>query len=201
MSARGILLFHVAAAAVLTMTAVFPYGCGNTHGSEPNQNEEEGAPPMTIKLTSAAFEAGKPIPKQYTGEGNDISPALAWSDLPEGTKEMALICDDPDAPRKEPWVHWVLAKIPADANGLAEGASAAKADKHPEGMVEGKNDFGTIGYQGPMPPPGKAHRYFFRLYALDTSLEVKQGLTKADLLKAMDGHILATGELMGTYER
>ena len=115
------------------------------------------------------------------------------SGVPAGTKELALICDDPDAPRKEPWVHWVLAKVPADANGLPEGAAS--------GPWSGMNDFGKTGYTGPMPPPGKVHHYYFRLYALDASLELKGPPSKAELLKAMEGHVLAYGELVGKYER
>lgn len=188
----------VAAAAIVA--CLWPTGCGQTDAKD-DKDDPKGSPPVTIKLTSTSFEAGKPLPKKCTGQGDDISPQLAWTDLPEGTKELAIICDDPDAPRTEPWVHWVLAKIPADAGKLAEGASSAKTGKHPEGMTDGKNDFKTIGYQGPMPPPGKEHRYFFRIYALDAAITVPAEPTKADVLKAMEGHVLATGELMGTYKR
>jgi hypothetical protein len=156
---------------------------------------------MSIRVTSTAFEQGKPIPRKYTGQGEDISPPLSWKDIPPDTKELALICDDPDAPRAQPWVHWVLGKIPSGIGGLEEGASSAKARKSPPGMAEGKNDSGTIGYQGPMPPPGKAHRYYFRVYALDVTLTPADVADKPTLLAAMKGHILATGELMGTYQR
>ncbi len=156
--------------------------------------------PASIALSSAGFAPNGPIPAKYTGEGQDLSPPLAWSNLPAGTKELALICDDPDAPRKDPWVHWVLAGIPADAPGLPEGASSAKAGRKAPG-VDGQTDWGTAGYQGPMPPPGKPHRYFFRLYALDAKLGVSGEPTKAQLLAAMQGHVLATGELVGTYQR
>jgi hypothetical protein len=170
-------------------------------GKQASTSQTQGAPPMSVNVTSSAFAAGQPIPRKYTGQGEDISPPLAWSNVPSGTKELALICDDPDAPRAQPWVHWVLAKIPAGTSALEEGASSAKAGKSPPGMAEGKNDFGTIGYQGPMPPPGKAHRYYFRLYALDVALTAGDVADKPTLLAAMKGHILATGELMGTYQR
>ncbi len=160
--------------------------------------------PTKIKLTSPAFDEGQPIPKKYTGEGEDVSPPLEWSKLPEGTKELALICDDPDAPRKDPWVHWVICKIPADAKGLPEGVEAVAKPKQPAGTVQGKNswpDGENVGYRGPMPPPGKPHRYFFKLLALDQPLDAPPGLTKEALLEKTSGHVLGEGQLLGTYER
>ena len=149
---------------------------------------------MTIEVSSPAFEPGGPIPRKYAGEGQDVSPTLSWSGLPEETKEIALICDDPDAPRPKPWVHWVVYKIPADRAGLPEGSV--------QGAIEGENDFGVTGYGGPMPPKGHGvHHYHFKVYALDTELEAAAGLTKDQLLEAMEGHVLAEGELVGTYER
>ena len=149
---------------------------------------------MSIEVSSPAFEPGGVIPRQYTGEGQDVSPALNWADLPEGTREIALICDDPDAPRPEPWVHWVLYKIPADRTGLPEGGT--------EGAFEGENDFGRASYGGPMPPRGHGiHQYHFKVYALNAELEAVGSLTKDQLLEAMEGHILDEGELVGTYER
>ncbi|HID74625.1 MAG TPA: YbhB/YbcL family Raf kinase inhibitor-like protein [Planctomycetaceae bacterium] len=160
---------------------------------------------MGIQLTSSAFAPGEPIPRQYTGEGQDCSPPLAWTGLPEGTGELALICDDPDAPTPEAWVHWVIYKIPPDTTELPEGVAKTAQLSQPPGAVQGKNSWPsgqTIGYRGPMPPPGHGvHRYYFRLYALDTPLDVPPGATKAELLQAMEGHILAQGELMGTYQR
>lgn len=170
-------------------------------GRHSGEGKTQGEPPMSISVTSTAFAAGQPIPRKYTGQGQDISPPLQWSNVPAGTKELALICDDPDAPRAQPWVHWVLARIPSGTSALEEGASSAKAGKSPPGMAEGKNDFGTMGYQGPMPPPGKPHRYYFRLYALDKTLTAEDAADKPTLLAAMKGHVLATGELMGTYQR
>jgi Raf kinase inhibitor-like YbhB/YbcL family protein len=149
---------------------------------------------MGIEVSSPAFEPGGSIPRKHTGEGQDVSPALRWCGLPEGTKEIALICDDPDAPRAEPWVHWVVYKIPAERTGLPEGGA-------PEAL-EGKNDFGAQGYGGPMPPRSHGvHHYHFKIYALDAELEAVTGLTKDRLLEAIEGHILDEGELIGTYER
>jgi Raf kinase inhibitor-like YbhB/YbcL family protein len=153
---------------------------------------------MTLKLTSTAFENGQPIPARYTGEGADMSPPLQRSGAPQGTKSLALICDDPDAPAGT-WVHWVLWNLPAATKQLDE--HVAKTATLPNGACQGSNDFPGIGYDGPMPPPGKPHRYFFKLYALDTTLSLKAGATKQDLLDAMKGHIVAEGQLMGTYHR
>ncbi|MFH0793516.1 MAG: YbhB/YbcL family Raf kinase inhibitor-like protein [bacterium] len=147
-----------------------------------------------LTLRSSAFEPGARIPKKYSGEGSDTSPALMWEGTPDGTKEFALVCDDPDAPTAEPWVHWIVYGIPAGRGSLPEGSAA--------GNKEGKNSWGRISYGGPMPPPGHGtHRYFFRLYALDKTLDLKPGATKKELLSAMKDHILAQGELMGTYSR
>lgn len=147
-----------------------------------------------IQVTSSAFAPGSAIPVQYTGEGADRSPPLAWSAPPAGTAELALICDDPDAPTPEPWVHWVAYGIPADSRGMAEGASS--------GSIQGKNSWGKLGYGGPMPPKGHGvHHYHFQLYALDTKLGADPGLTKDALLAKMRGHIVAEGKLTGTYER
>ncbi|HUT55471.1 MAG TPA: YbhB/YbcL family Raf kinase inhibitor-like protein [bacterium] len=149
---------------------------------------------VAITVTSTAFEAGKPIPKRYTGEGENVSPPLAWPGAPAGTKELALICDDPDAPRPQPFVHWVLYGIPPTVTSLQEAATGAATD--------GLNGRGQPGYTGPMPPPGSGpHHYHFKIYALDAALGLKPGLTKTELLKSMEGHILAQGELIGTYER
>ena len=159
---------------------------------------------MTIQITSSAFTQGQPIPKKYTGEGDDVSPPLTWSNLPEKTKELALICDDPDAP-EWPWVHWVIYKIPADTKGLPEGVPRKSQPKEPAGAVQGKNSWPEgedIGYRGPMPPPGHGvHHYHFKLYALDAPLAAEPGLEKKALLEKIEGHVLAEGELMGTYQR
>jgi len=151
-----------------------------------------------MKLSSTAFSAQGEIPQRYTCEGDDIAPALAWSELPAGTKSLALIVDDPDAPDpaapKRTWVHWVLFGIAPTSSGLPEGGKA------PAGAKEGLNDWHRTGYGGPCPPIGR-HRYFFKLYALDTTLPDLQQPNKAVLEKAMQGHVLAQAELMGTYQK
>ncbi len=149
---------------------------------------------MTMQIRSSAFDAGSRIPRRHTGEGEDTSPALDWSGAPEGTRELALICDDPDAPTPKPWVHWVLYKIPADLTSLAEGDSG--------GGLKGRNDFGRTGHGGPLPPPGHGvHHYRFKIYALNQELSLQAGATKEELLEAMQVHVLAEGELVATYER
>jgi Raf kinase inhibitor-like YbhB/YbcL family protein len=153
---------------------------------------------MSIELTSPSFQPGATIPKQYTGDGADRSPPLRWSEPPAGTKSLALICADPDAPGGT-WVHWVIFNLPAQARELEEGV--ATTDVLGNGAKQGKNDFDKIGYGGPAPPKGKPHRYFFKLYALDTTLDLPAGASKAQLDKAMKGHVLAEGQLMGTYGR
>jgi Raf kinase inhibitor-like YbhB/YbcL family protein len=152
----------------------------------------EGEVEMAIQVTSTAFNEGSTIPKKHTCDGQDISPQLSWSGVPEGTKSLALIVDDPDAPVGT-FVHWVLYDIPADIRELPEGVQGVG--------VQGTNDFRRSGYNGPCPPRGPAHRYYFKVYALDTTLGLKAGARKADVEKAMQGHILAWGQLMGKYGR
>ncbi len=146
-----------------------------------------------MRLVSPAFDEGAAIPKKFTGDGMDVSPPLNWTDAPRETRSFALICDDPDAPRGT-WVHWVLFNIPADAASLGEGGRA-------EGARQGKNDFGKLGYGGPAPPRGKPHRYYFKLYALDTTLTLPEGSTKQHVEGAIKGHVVADAQLMGTYGR
>jgi Raf kinase inhibitor-like YbhB/YbcL family protein len=156
---------------------------------------------MPLTLSSPAFENGEPIPRRYTCEGDDISPPLDWSGIPTGTKSLALIVEDPDAPDpaapKRVWVHWVLYDIPETTSGLPEGAGGRDL---PEGCREGLNDWKKLGYGGPCPPIGR-HRYFFKLYALDTVLGDLKHPTKAKLGRAMEGHVLGTVELIGTYQK
>ena len=153
---------------------------------------------MTLQLKSPDFSAGGNIPKQFTCEGTDISPALEWNVPPGATQSFALIADDPDAPVGT-WVHWVLYDLPATLRSLPQ--NFPKSEPSADGSRQGRNDFGKIGYGGPCPPPGKAHRYFFKLYALDTKLNLKPGASKKDVERAMQGHILAHGEYMGRYSR
>ncbi len=152
---------------------------------------------MEIKITSSAFEDGGLIPAKYTCDGGDVSPPLQWNAVPEGTKSIALICDDPDAPMGT-WVHWVLFNLPSDAKELAENIPTEET--LPNGAKQGVNDFGRIGYGGPC-PPGGTHRYFFKIYALDTEVGLQAGADKRRLLKAMEGHILGQGQLVGKYKR
>lgn len=157
---------------------------------------------MTIPLTSPAFAANAAVPAKYTGDGEDISPPLNWLKLPAGTKELALICDDPDAPSPEPWVHWVIYKIPAEATGLPENVAKTESPAVPAGAVQGKNSWGRTGYGGPAPPRGHGvHHYHFQLYALNRVLDAPPGLDKAGLLRAMQGAIIGQGKLTGTYQR
>jgi Raf kinase inhibitor-like YbhB/YbcL family protein len=151
----------------------------------------------TIKITSNAFSAEGTIPKKHTCDGADVSPPLTWSGA-SGAQSFALIADDPDAPVGT-WVHWVLYDLPGDAKELAE--NVPKQEQLPNGARQGRNDFRKIGYGGPCPPPGKPHRYYFKLYALDKKLELKPGATKADIEGAIQGHILGQGELMGRFGR
>ena len=153
---------------------------------------------MEITLTSSAFAEGQAIPTKHTCDGENVSPGLSWSGIPEGTKSLALIADDPDAPAGT-WVHWVLYDVPAATTQLPENVPAANDVLN--GGKQGRNDFKKIGYGGPCPPKGNPHRYYFKLYALDQKLNLTAGATKANVEKAMKGHILAEGKLMGTYKR
>lgn len=164
--------------------------------------ETPGEPTMRIQVTSPAIGQGQPIPTEYTGDGRNISPPLAWSSLPEGTKELALIVDDPDAPRPQPWVHWVVYKIPAIATGLEQAIAPGLEVPGLAGALQGKNSSGSLGYRGPAPPKGHGvHHYHFKLYALDAELDLDAGADKLVLLAAMQGHVLSEGELVGTYRR
>ena len=152
---------------------------------------------MAIKLVSSAFQEGGMIPADYTCDGKDISPPLSWSGVPEQAVTLALICDDPDAPLGT-WVHWVLYNLPASVRELPAGVPPD--ERLANGALQGRNDFRRLGYGGPC-PPGGTHRYYFKLYALDKALDLKPGATKKELLKAMEGHVLAEGQLMGRYKR
>jgi Raf kinase inhibitor-like YbhB/YbcL family protein len=173
----------------------FLIGCGS--GGDRGQTKGESSMEK-LTLESSAFESGAPIPDRHTCDAEGLSPPLAWGAAPEGTQSWALICDDPDAPMGT-WVHWVLFNLPAEARELPEGVPTS-GDLETGGR-HGKNDFARLGYGGPCPPHGKPHRYFFKLYALNTSLSLDPGATKSDVLNAMEGHVVAQGELMGTYVR
>jgi Raf kinase inhibitor-like YbhB/YbcL family protein len=157
---------------------------------------------MSLTVRSPAFSEGKPIPRRHTGDGEDLSPPLSWSGVPSTARELALILDDPDAPTSEPWVHWVIYKLPAATEGLPEGVPPLPRPGTIPGALQGRNSWNSAGYRGPAPPKGHGvHRYFFKLYALDLALDLTEGLDKARLLKAIAGHVVAEAELMGTYQR
>lgn len=151
---------------------------------------------MDIQLSSLSFQDEGMMPDQYAYNRDNISPALNWFNIPENAKTLAIICDDPDAPSV--WVHWVIFNIPVTEKGLPKDTTRQEILKNK--AIQGKNDFGNIGYDGPVPPTG-THRYIFKIYALDTVLHLNPGASKQQLIKAMEGHILARGELVGKYAR
>jgi Raf kinase inhibitor-like YbhB/YbcL family protein len=153
---------------------------------------------MALEIKSSAFEPNARLAKEFTCEGPNLSPPLSWQGAPPETVSFALICDDPDAPAHI-WVHWVIYNIPASATGLPKGVRDSEV--LPDGSRQGRNDSGTIGYSGPYPPPGRPHRYYFKLYALDTMLTPDPQATKESLLGKMKGHVLAEASTMGTYQR
>ena len=147
-----------------------------------------------LSVTSPAFEHGGRIPDEHTTEGEDVSPELVFASIPDGTRELALICHDPDAPLTDGWTHWVIYGIPADAGGIPRGGGTA--------FTEGLTEAGSQGYAGPAPPPGHGtHHYFFHLYALDAPLGAGPGLTREDLLERIDDHIIEQNRIVGTYSR
>lgn len=153
---------------------------------------------MTFAISTPNFSNGGKIPTKFTCDGTDVSPELTWTALPPETQSFTMIADDPDAPVGT-WTHWLLFNLPAQTAALPEGV--IKVDEVPSGGRQGRNDFRKIGYGGPCPPPGKPHRYFFKLYALDKMLNLQPGASKQDVEQAMQGHILGKAELMGTYQR
>lgn len=182
---------------IFTLLAVL--GCSTGPQPLPPQPPGKSSPENKpeLKVISAAFKEGEPIPRQYTCHGINISPPLEWGGAPKSARTIAIIADDPDAPAGT-WVHWVLYNLPAENIGFVENLPATENLK--AGGFQGKNDFGKIGYGGPCPPSG-THRYFFKVYALDAELPLEAGATKADVEKAMQGHVVGQGQLMGTYGR
>jgi Raf kinase inhibitor-like YbhB/YbcL family protein len=194
---------------LILASAVLLAGCGwvrpqssaQLSAAIPSQSAHynlQGGRTVSFALKTTAFVDGSGIPKKHTCDGVDVSPALAWNDAPAGTQSFALIADDPDAPVGT-WTHWIIWNILAKATALPEGV--AKSGQSEDGASQGRNDFRRIGYGGPCPPPGKAHRYFFKLYALDAKLDLKAGASREALQRAMNGHVLSQAELMGTYGR
>lgn len=169
---------------------------GTSAIAESAERMEGGSGNMEIE--SSAFKEGDTIPKKHTCEGEDVSPQLLWTAPPSETKSLVLICDDPDAPVGT-WVHWVLFGLSPDSKELPEGVPDGELVLG--GAKHGRNDFGNLGYGGPCPPPGPAHRYYFKLYAVDIEPPLKAGATKADVMQAIEGHILAEAQLMGRYGR
>lgn len=210
------MLNHPALPALFLLALLFS-GCSqpgessNADGSAVQPHHVNQTEKGTMQLSSSDFENGGAIPAKFTGVSEDVSPSLAWSKAAEATQSYALICDDPDAPSRAnprpegPWVHWVIYNIPADVTELPAAVARQSEPPEPAGARQGTNDFDSdnVGYRGPMPPPGSGpHRYFFRIYALDRQLDLDpKEADKKSLLAAMQGHILAEGELMGTFER
>ena len=174
-----------AAACLLSFTSGPPMGAGEGEA-------------MAFELTSSAFVPGQALPPRHTCDAQDLSPHLVWTDPPAGTASFALIVEDPDAPMGT-WIHWAIYDIPPDSRGLPEGV--APLETLPDGARHGVNDFGRVGYGGPCPPPGNPHRYFFRLYALDSKIGLPPRVPKPQLLKAIHAHTLGEARLMGTYGR
>lgn len=175
----------------LALILIILNGCGS---SRPPQ----GASATGLEVESSAFRAGEAIPTRYTCDGEDLSPALSWSEPPAGSQSLVVICDDPDAPVGT-WVHWVLFNIPPTTRSLPEGVPA---DPAVAGVgTHGSNSWHRLGYGGPCPPAKSTHRYYFKVYALDTHLALKAGADRQAVEKAMKGHILAEGQLMGRYSR
>ncbi|MGA2989156.1 MAG: YbhB/YbcL family Raf kinase inhibitor-like protein [Candidatus Korobacteraceae bacterium] len=209
----AILLSAALLASFIFVRAYTPAGANPSPAGDPAQSSDHpnraksakapdsssqggGTVPFAMKTT--AFPEGALIPKKYTCDGADVSPALSWHDAPAETQSFALIADDPDAP-KGTWTHWIMWNIPAKTAALPE--AVPKTEESSDGTRQGKNDFQRIGYGGPCPPPGKPHRYFFKLYALSAKLEVKPGAGRNELERAMKGHILSQVEVMGKYGR
>lgn len=190
---RKKLTYNIGAAGMLALcvfSGIFAASAADSAGG--------GKTDAAITVTSSSFHANQSIPAPFGCEGGDSSPALQWSGVPSGAKSLALICEDPDAPSGT-WSHWILWNLPATTTELA--AKQSTAETLSNGAKQGTNDFKRIGYSGPCPPPGKAHRYIFTIYALDATLSLKAGATRQQLLRAMEGHILAQGRIMGTYQR
>jgi Raf kinase inhibitor-like YbhB/YbcL family protein len=195
------LFIAIAAAACFSFAAKITEAADAAADTSPAMPQ---ASTMKIKLSSAGFDNNGAIPRIYTGESDDHSPPLAWEGAPDDTKEFALICDDPDAPSAEPWVHWVIYGIAAEVHALPEDLSKTAQLANPIAAKQGKNSWtsgATLGYRGPLPPPGKPHHYHFKLFALDTKVDLAPSATKDELLKSIQGHVLAEGELVGIYSR
>lgn len=183
----------------LVVTALLLGGCASTEKLASRSKSAGGM--IGLKLTSPAFQYDKMIPKKYTVDGDNVSPPLTWGRGPAQTRGYVLIVEDPDVKGSEPYVHWIVYGIPTDQTSLADGASGVNGMKGPSGVMEGKNSKGLTGYVGPEPSPGKEHRYFFQLFAVDAPLNLPAGADKKAVMEAMQGHALLQGELIGKYQR
>jgi Raf kinase inhibitor-like YbhB/YbcL family protein len=177
--------------ATIIMAIILIAGCTDQNTSNNNGKDDEQTQVGDITITSSVFINGDNIPVKYSCDGDDISPPLSFSNIPEGAQSLVLILDDPDAPGDEPWVHWMVYRIPSDTTSSEEDAFSQS--------YIGKNSWDTIGYGGPCPPIGETHRYYFRLYALDIDLDLSDGATRQEVDDAMEGHILGQTSLMGKY--
>jgi hypothetical protein len=195
MRTAGSVTVLIASAALGGGIACAQGGSGGAADTTPAQEEER---PMALAVSTDAFRNEGRIPKRHTADGEDLSPALLWTGGPTGTRSFAVICDDPDAPAGT-WVHWVIFNIPADSTGLSE--DVPRVERLRDGSVQGRNSWGRVGHNGPSPPPGKPHRYYFKVYALDAVLALDSKAKKEDLVRAMKGHVLAEGQIMGSYGR
>jgi Raf kinase inhibitor-like YbhB/YbcL family protein len=173
-------------------------GCKMKTQYNNNGNSDTMVMSATMTISSTGFQNESSIPRRFSCQGDNSSPALSWTDVPHGTKTFALVCEDPDAPNGT-FIHWVIWNIPSTENGLAE--SIPQHDSLPNGARQGINGAKKVGYMGPCPPPGNAHRYYFRLFALDKKLDLSGEVTRDKLMSAIHGHVLGEGEIMGTYQR
>lgn len=181
-----------------TSLAWLASGCGSGTGAPPTTKDEA----MYVRIQSSAWVANGPVPIEYTGDGADRSPPLEWAQAPPATKEWAVVVDDPDAPTPQPWVHWVVYRIPAHVTALPAGLARDRELKEFHGVRQGLNSWNEAGYRGPAPPRGHGmHHYHFTLYALSAQLNLPPGATNVELKKRMAGRVLATAELVGTYQR
>jgi Raf kinase inhibitor-like YbhB/YbcL family protein len=183
------LAFGACCILLLPMVSCGNAASGSVQGRQPAHS--------TFRIESAAFKEGSLIPMRFSCHGENVSPQLSWSNPPAGVRSFALIVEDPDAPAGT-WTHWVLFNLPAQARAMGE--NTPRQDELPNGGLQGKNSFGNVGYGGPCPPAGKAHRYFFRLYALDIVLDLQAGAEKSEVLAAMKGHVLGEAQLMGRFQ-
>jgi Raf kinase inhibitor-like YbhB/YbcL family protein len=193
---NGARLFILATPAAIAIVCALPSLSSGARASSSSSGDRQQT--MSLSISSPSFSNGGDIPKKFTCDGADVSPQLSWTEPPATTKTFALLVDDPDAPVGN-WNHWTMWNASPSVRGLPEGVS--KEPRLPDGSHQGRNDFRKTGYNGPCPPPGKPHRYYFKLFALDVMVELKPGSSKKELEAAMQGHVLAQTQWMGRYGR